>query len=125
MRLVKYQDLKLKYIYKSYGTTKVVEEVIELLSSYPSLEGVFFKKYIELPEVEKERLKSRLRKVIRKEFLGKEFTRAIAKDLLEGEIKIDSEILKYLKRKAYNGNLRLLLTDLQSILEDARNNRSR
>lgn len=118
MRLIKHHGVILKYHKRRYGLSSVVQRIEKLLLSSKFLNGVLYKHWLETEEKEKERFRRELREIIRKELLGKEFLRAVARDILGEEIRIDSEILKYLKAKVYQGNLRALLADLQSIREE-------
>jgi hypothetical protein len=118
MKLLKFHGFNLKYHKRRYGISLVVQRIEKLLLSSRFLDGILYKYWLETEERDKERFRKEVRKIIRDGLLGKELLRAVARDILGEQIRLDSHILDYLKRKVYNGDLRALLSDLQSIKEE-------
>ncbi|SRR5258708_20379927 len=107
-----------RYKKKRYGINKIMYELEGLFLNSRHLENRFYQLWLGLSEYRKERFRQEVKQLIRVELLGREFGLAVAKDIIkDGEVDTKSYLYRYLKSRVYEGNLRLMLSDLQSTLE--------
>lgn len=99
------------------GIDKVVEEIENVLMGHPLVYDV----WIEISERSRRNLKREFKRMIKRELLGEEFTRALVRDCLneKGEIVLESEVFKYVKRRVYKGNLREMLGELVAVANES------
>ena len=98
-----------------YGLNKISNSIEQLLLNEPGL----YQPWLEMTSYRRKKLKKSIQQVIRQEFLGVKFRKALANDILgEGTVNTDLHLFTYLKNTIYQGNIRGLLSDLQSIKEE-------
>jgi len=102
---------------RRYGLQKVVYELEGMILNSRHLDGRFYQLWLGLSEYKKLHFMNDVKLLIRKELLGKEFSKAVASSVIrEGEVDVKSPLYRYLKSKVYEGNVRMMLSDLQSII---------
>ncbi len=110
--------LPLKFKKKRYGVVRAVDRVREVLLTSQHLEGKFYEVWLSLTEYKRKKLLEELRKVVKEEVLGKEFTTALAEEVFyEGEVDVHSPVFKYVKERVFHGDVRELMKELQDVLE--------
>ena len=110
----------MRFVYKQkrYGLGRSIQEIERLFLNSKHLQGGFYQPWLSLTAYKRHKFLEEIKGILRRELIGKELMTAIALDILEdGVIKTDTKVYRYLKSKVYKGNLRLMLSEMQSILE--------
>lgn len=107
----------MKFSRKLYGLDRLAERLekeIFLSKETPDL----YKVYTSYQPRGRAELLRRIKKIITRELLSKEFRLAIARDILREEgVALETELYKFIKTRLYRGNLRAMLSDLQEELD--------
>ena len=112
----------MRFVYKQkrYGLGRSIQEIERLFLNSKHLQGGFYQPWLSLTAYKRHKFLEEIKGILRRELIGKELMTAIALDILEdGVIKTDTKVYRYLKSKVYKGNLRLMLSEMQSILKES------
>ena len=101
----------MKLTQKRYGMSTVLKRI-----EHEVLFGELGYEWMCCTTDDKERVRAKIKRIIRDELLGEEFLIAIAHDMLpDGTVNVHSHIFKYLRNRLYNCNTRVLISDLQQV----------
>jgi hypothetical protein len=104
---------------KKYGLDKVIYNLEGLFLNSRYLRDRFYQIWLGLSEYDKTNFMREVKRIIRKELLGQDFYKAIAKDILgEKGIETKTHLYYYLKTRVYGGDAIELLMDLRDVIEE-------
>ena len=107
-----------------YGVDKVLDGIEEILLNSKYLHNRFYMSWLGLKSSDRAKVREEIRKVIRRELLGKEWWLALSKDVIKvndkGDIYVEteSEVYKYLKRVLFRYKGREMLIMLRDVREE-------